>query len=232
MSVLGLRMDDEAIHVAAGLRLGPRCHPYRCYKCNADVDHLALHGLSCRNSLGHHPSHAAENYMIKRSLASANMPSHLEYSGIMRSDGKRPDRATEMPWSGRTLVWDATCPDIFALPHVALAAREAGTVASQAESKKLQKCAVLATVTILSSSPSKPLECLGLRLFYFLISWEDGSRLRPGSHICCSPCSRESRQRFSKATWQQCWALHPQQTTFNYSIDTAVLLALPTSNFI
>ena len=38
---------------------------------------------------------------------------------------------------------DATCPDAFAPSHVALAAREAETVASQAESKKLQKYALL-----------------------------------------------------------------------------------------
>ena len=44
-----------------------------------------------------------------------------------------------MPWkSGQTLAWDATCPDTFAPSHVALAAREAGNVVSQAESKKLK----------------------------------------------------------------------------------------------
>ena len=84
------------------------------------------------------------NELIRRSLASAKIPSHLEPSGIMHSDGKRPDGATAIPWkSGQTLAWDATCPDTFAPSHVALAAREAGTVASQAESKKLQKYALL-----------------------------------------------------------------------------------------
>ena len=49
-----------------------------------------------------------------------------------------------MPWrNGRTLVWDATCPDTFAPSHVALAAREAGLVASQAERAKTQKYALL-----------------------------------------------------------------------------------------
>ena len=72
------------------------------------------------------------------------IPSHLEPSGIMHSDGKRPDGATVMPWkSGQTLAWDATCPDTFAPSHVALAAREAGNVASQAERKKLEKYALL-----------------------------------------------------------------------------------------
>ena len=145
ISALGLRMQDEVIRVAAGLRLGATlCHPHRCHQCGADVDQLALHGLSCRKSQGRHPRHAPVNELIRRSLASAKIPSHLEPSGIMRSDGKRPDGATVIPWkSGRTLAWDATCPDTFAPSHVALAAREAGTVASQAESKKLQKYALL-----------------------------------------------------------------------------------------
>ena len=34
------------------------------------------------------------------------------------------------------LVWDATCPDTFALSHLQLAATEAGAVADQAEQRK------------------------------------------------------------------------------------------------
>ena len=110
------------------------------------IFHLGLHGLSCRKSQGRHPRHAAVNELIRRSLASAKIPSHLEPSGITRSDGKRPDGATIMPWkNGRTMVWDATCPDTFAPSHVAHAAREAGTVASQAERNKCQKYALLCT---------------------------------------------------------------------------------------
>ena len=147
MSALGLRMDNEVIRVAAGLRLGiTLCLPHQCHQCSADVDHLGLHDLSCQKSQGQHPRHAAVNELIRRSLASAKIPSHLEPSGIMRSDGKRPDGATIMPWkNGRTMVWDATCPDTFAPSHVAHAAREAGTVASQAERNKCQKYALLCT---------------------------------------------------------------------------------------
>ena len=48
MSALGLRMDNEVIRVAAGLRLGiTLCLPHQCHQCKADVDHLGLHGLSC-----------------------------------------------------------------------------------------------------------------------------------------------------------------------------------------
>ena len=49
-----------------------------------------------------------------------------------------------MPWkNGRTLIWDAMCPDTFTPSHAALAAREAGLVASQAEKAKTQKYALL-----------------------------------------------------------------------------------------
>ena len=84
-----------------------------------------------------------------------------------------------------------------------------------------------------SPSPSKRLECLGPRLCHSWGSWEGGSRLRLGNHGRCSSCSRESLWQCRGATRQQCWALHPPQTlfTFNYGADTAVPLALPTSNF-
>ena len=64
--------------------------------------------------------------------------------GIARSDGRMPDGISVMPWkNGWALVWDATCPDTFAPLHVALAAREARLVASQAEKAKTQKQTLL-----------------------------------------------------------------------------------------
>ena len=148
MSALGLRMDDEVIQIAMGLRLGVTlCQPHQCRQCRAHVDHLATHGLCCRKSQGRHPRHAAISELIKRSLASAKIPSHLEPTGISQSDGKRPDGATIVPWrSGRVMVWDATCPDTFAPSHISLATSEAGAVADEAErKKKLKYSSLLAT---------------------------------------------------------------------------------------
>ena len=143
---LGLRMDDEVVRVAMGLRLGATlCHPHECHLCGARVDCQGTHGLHCRKSLGRHPRHMAINDIIRRSLASAKVSAHLEPAGICRSDGKRPDGATVMPWrSGRVLVWDATCPDTFAPSHLQLASKEAGAVANQAEQQKRAKYAELA----------------------------------------------------------------------------------------
>ena len=147
MSALGLRMDDDTLRVAAGLRLGATlCQPHNCQHCGGVVDEFALHGLSCRKSQGRHPRHAAINMLLQRALASARVPSHLEPPGILRADGKRPDGASVTPWKrGRILVWDATCPDTFAPSHVALAAREACAVAIKAEKQKSQKYSHLCT---------------------------------------------------------------------------------------
>ena len=144
---LGLRMDDEVVRVAMGLRLGATiCYPHECHLCGTRVDSRGTHGLHCRKSLGRHPRHMAINDIIKRSLASAKVSAHLEPAGICRSDGKRPDGATIMPWkSGRVLVWDATCPDTFAPSHLQLAIREAGAVADQAERKKDKYAELAAT---------------------------------------------------------------------------------------
>ena len=141
VSSLGLRMDDESIRVAVGLRLGtPLCQSHSCNLCGAEVDHLATHDLSCRRSTGRHPRHAALNDIIHRALAAAKIPSRLEPSGLYRSDGKRPDGASLVPWRrGKFLVWDATCKDTFAPSYVSYAAREAGLVAKQAEEGKRSK---------------------------------------------------------------------------------------------
>ena len=138
ISALGLRMDDDVVRIAVGLRLGvPLCRPHQCSNCGTDIDILGTHGLSCRYSKGRHSRHAAVNDIIKRSLESAKVPCHLEPVGLYRSDGKRPDGASVVPWrGGKILVWDATCPDTLAPSHSLMAVREAGAVAVDAEYRK------------------------------------------------------------------------------------------------
>ena len=141
ISSLGLRMDDSTIRVAVGLRLGaPLCRPHKCHHCGVEVDCLATHGLSCRWSEGRHHRHAAINNIVHRSLTSAKIPARLEPSGLYRSDGKRPDGISLVPWRReKLLVWDATCPDTFAPSYSASATSEAGAVATQAEERKEAK---------------------------------------------------------------------------------------------
>ena len=83
---------------------------------------------------------AALNGVIHRSLTSARIPSRLEPSGLQRSDGKRPDGVTMVPWRcGKLLVWDATSPDTFAPSYSLSATSEAGAVAAGAEARKRMK---------------------------------------------------------------------------------------------
>ncbi len=142
---VGLRMDDSTLRIAVGLRLGtPICTPHVCQHCGKEVTSHGTHGLSCRSSEGRHSRHAAVNDIIHRTLSSAGIPSRLEPPGLSRSDGKRPDGVSLVPWvSGRPVVWDATCPDTFAPSHRGQATHEAGCVAGQAEGRKSEKYAQL-----------------------------------------------------------------------------------------
>ena len=80
------------------------------------------------------------NDIIHRALSSARVPARFEPSGMDRTDGKRPDGITLVPWkNGKLLVWDATCPDTFAPSYISSAISEAGAVASLAEQRKRAK---------------------------------------------------------------------------------------------
>jgi len=58
----------------------------------------------------------------------------LEPTSLSRSDGKRPDGLTIMPWKhGRCMVWDVTCPDTLAPIHLNRAVTGPSAVASFAE---------------------------------------------------------------------------------------------------
>ena len=69
------------------------------------------------------------------------IPSRLEPTGLLRTDGKRPDGMSLAPWSsGKLLVWDATCSDTFAPSHRSQATHAPGEVAAIAEERKEAKC--------------------------------------------------------------------------------------------
>ena len=88
--------------------------------------------------------HAAINDIVLRAFSSAQVPSRLEPLGLDRSDGKRPDGVTIVPWkNSKHLVWDATYPDTYAPSYISSASNEAGAVAAAAESRKLSKYSYL-----------------------------------------------------------------------------------------
>src|SRR5207245_2121317 len=144
-AALGLNLDNSALRVAVGLRLGvPLVLPHQC-ACGATVDTLGHHGLTCKRSAGRHLRHNLLNDTILRALQSANVAAIREPPGLTRTDAKRPDGATLVPWTrGRCLLWDATCPDTLAPSYIQRSAIESGAAAALAETKKRAKYSTLA----------------------------------------------------------------------------------------
>ena len=143
---LGLHLDADTVRIAVALRLGsPVCEPHPCRLCHRQVEQQGLHGLSCAKSAGRLPRHGNLNDVVKRSLASAGLPSILEPLGLDRGDGKRPDGLTLFPFKrGKALAWDATCVDTFASSSLIKSAIEPGSASKSAE---LRKCAKYEAIT-------------------------------------------------------------------------------------
>ena len=61
----------------------------------------------------------------------------MEPTGLFRTDNKRPDGLTLIPWAnGKCLVWDATCSDTFASSHLPVTSNASGSAAAKAEKRK------------------------------------------------------------------------------------------------
>ena len=91
VSSCGLRLDDEAVRVAIGLRLGVNlCAPHGC-PCGAMVDALGIHGLSCRKSAGRTSRHNMLNDIIFRACIRSGVPASKEPTGLFLNDEKRTE---------------------------------------------------------------------------------------------------------------------------------------------
>ena len=140
ISSCDLRLDNEAVRISVGLRL--RCRlvePHTCV-CGKQVDARGLHGLSCHKSAGRTTRHNFINDVIYRALNKAGVPSIKEPSGVLRSDGKRPDGLTQIPFeAGRCVAWDVTVTDTFAASNLNFSSAAAGGASEIAASKKIEK---------------------------------------------------------------------------------------------
>lgn len=137
---IGTLLENNAFRIIMGLRLGiDICSPHMCL-CGSQVDKKGHHGLKCRKSAGRHARHSELNNIIKRALVSADVPAVLEPTGLARTDGKRVDGMTLIPWSkGSTLIWDATCTDTFAPSNINFSTRQAGRAAEDKAQRKTRK---------------------------------------------------------------------------------------------
>ena len=67
-------------------------------------------------------------------------PATKEPAGLMRSDGKRPDGLTLVPWqAGRSVTWDVTVTDTLAESYLNSMSAAAGGAAEAAAIRKEQK---------------------------------------------------------------------------------------------
>src|SRR6218665_1928057 len=161
---LGLRLSDEEVRIAVGLRLGTTlCEPHLCHHCQEIVDAKGLHGLVCRSGNGKHLRHSMINDVVWRSFGRAKIPAQKEPLSLSRNDGKRPDGVTIIPWKrGLCLTWDVTVPDTYAMSHLAHTSMNAGEAAERAaESKRMKYSTITNTHAFVWRSPWK-LEAFGV----------------------------------------------------------------------
>jgi hypothetical protein len=146
ISSFGLRLENEAVRIGVGLRLGlPLCKPHRCI-CGVEVDERGLHGLSCLRGIGRLSRHNHINDIICRALTSAAMPVMKEPTGLIPGTDLRPDGLTLIPWSsGRCLTWDVTVIDTLAPSNLNHSVHLSGSAAEAAAELKIRKYSALAT---------------------------------------------------------------------------------------
>ena len=70
----------------------------------------------------------------------AKIPAAKEPLCLLRSDNKRPDGFTLIPWKqGKCLAWDVTMPDTYAQSHLPITATNARQAEDKSASSKTQK---------------------------------------------------------------------------------------------
>ena len=133
----GLRLEDEAVRVAVGMRLGlTLCVLHKCH-CGSDIDATAdMPTWSARKHLVGLQDIKCSTTIL-RAINAADVPAVKEPSGLNRQDGKRPDRLSLIPWqSGKPLLWDVTVASTLAGSCMDTTATAAGLVASWSGSRQ------------------------------------------------------------------------------------------------
>ena len=73
-------------------------------------------------------------------MAKADIPALKEPSGLLRTDGKRPDGVALLPWKqGKCATWDATVSDTLAQSRVHETSQTPGAAAEAAAERKRNK---------------------------------------------------------------------------------------------
>ncbi len=85
--------------------------------------------------------HQPFNDLIWHVLCRAGIPAIKESSGLLRTDSKRPDGLSLIPWlRGKLLIWDVKVTDTVATSYLSLSSVASGGTAELAAEKKTPKC--------------------------------------------------------------------------------------------
>ena len=138
----GTRLSDTTLTLAVGLRLGLPVAATGTCVCGEELDAHGDHALTCKRGVGRGARHKDLNERVRSALNEAGHVSVLELSGLTRTDGKRPDGVTVMPFErGLPMAWDVTVVHTCAPSYLRASVYEAGSVAAAAEAKKETKYA-------------------------------------------------------------------------------------------
>ena len=139
-SACGLRISNEAVGIAIGLRFGLIiCDPHSC-PCGGVVDAKGIHGPSCKLSAGRSIRHLKSTILSTQSRRSV----YQRTARFAPGEDKLPDGLTLVPWQGgRCLAWDATVVDTLAPSYVAASAQVTGSAAQAAVERIVSKYAGL-----------------------------------------------------------------------------------------
>jgi len=158
------------------------------------VDARGLLSFVCRRAPGRSARHHALNDLVAWCFASAGTPVTKEPTGLFRTEGKRPDGLTLVPWqSGKSLCWDVTFICLLAESYVTGSVREAGAAAELAASRKEENMPALEAIASLRLSRSKPWARWTHRHANCLPIWEERSPRRQAMTEKELFCSREFR---------------------------------------
>ena len=84
--------------------------------------------------------------LIYHTLLQAGLPSSKEPAGLLRTDGKRPDDLTNVPWqASKSAVWDIIVADTLADSYLASTSMTAASAAKHTASRKEAKYVELST---------------------------------------------------------------------------------------
>ena len=140
ISSCGLHLDDEAIRIEVGLRLGCKIREPRDCICGKLVDARGSRSLLCKHGSGRLARHHSITDLIHHALIRANIPFIKEPKGLLNTDNKRPDGFTLIPWQvGRNLTCDVSIVNTIAASYIQTTSVIAGGATEISSERKIVK---------------------------------------------------------------------------------------------